>query len=163
VKYSKFPLQFVGHDHSLQHVRVNNMSYYVVGSGSDCSTSWSGLAKLPAGAGLFNYPSLGVSIGGFASATVSDTLLTITFYNEAGTNLYSYSHSPHPRNPDPVVPTSQPTVPPTQSPTNTTNPPRTDPSRLIPVKQISDSTLYSIVFGVGGALLLIGTIVVGVI
>jgi len=159
-------IYLAGHDHNLQHVRVNNMSYYVVGGGSSVSSSWNGISGLPPGSALFTFPSpnLKNNIGGFASVNVTDTLMTITFYNEIGVKIYQYSHTPNQTPPDvsPTFPPAEPVQPPTTAPSNITLIPRSDPHVIPDSGVISDSVLYGIVYGVVGCLVVLGVSALGV-
>jgi len=142
-----------GHDHCLQHLLVNGLNYYVVGSGSDASNSWTGIPGLPANSLKFSYPDQNVNIGGFAVGTLTETSFQIDFYNDAGTLVYSATQEVQiPVRPPPPNNSSQPS-PVSQVPNITIF--EDDPSLAVN-SGLSDTALYALVLSVVGGLLIIG-------
>jgi len=145
-----------GHDHCLQHLQVNGLDYYIVGSGSDAANNWVGQSGLPANTLRFSYPPQNVDIGGFAVATVNDTFFRIDFYNDQGQLLYTSMQTPQAPSPmEPTVPPQTPVAPPVDN-ENGTGIPREDPSHFSQVTAVlPESTLFGLVLGIVGGLLVI--------
>lgn len=84
-----------GHDHNLQHIQENEdqVSYFVIGAGHLTDPSESHKSDVPAGSLKFHYglSDSNDSKGGFATMSVSETTMTLTFFDDKGNQLYSTS------------------------------------------------------------------------